>query len=389
MEKNFGNPNAINRILPAIIEYMRRLDFYTIAVSSAKHQKKYLNAFQNVLKRGIYLRGPENKKLTTLLSKKIGAPVISVASGHDALLLTLQSLHLQPSDEVIIPANAYPTAFAAALCGAKLTLVDVDKNGQLASSTVANAINRHTKAVIMVHLYGATGDIDAIDLLCKQKGIILIEDCAQAFGTTYKNKYVGTIGTVGCFSFYPTKNLGSFGDGGAISTKNKSLCIEIQKRTLYGETTRYNSTLIAGHSNLPELQAAGLIISLRNADTILRAKKQVASWYMEAIQRLSPRVVPLVSDEASTPALHLFVVRATRRDALRQSLAKRHIPTYIHYPTPVHLVPSFAHLGYKRGSFPNTELLAKEIISLPFHASMTKKDVLTVIHTISKFYTSF
>ncbi len=366
---------------------MSRPTFNALAITSPKLQKQYIQAFTHVLKRGIFLHGPQNKKLTKLLSQKIGTHVTLVASGHDALLLSIQSLHLKNTDEIIVPANAYPTAFAAALSGTKLVLADVDQNGQLSVHTVAAAITKNTKAVIMVHLYGATGDIDAVRHFCKKKHITLIEDCAQAFGTTYKHKNVGTFGALGCFSFYPTKNIGSFGDGGAICSPYASKITELRIRSFYGEKTRYKSTFIAGHSNLPELQAAGVQVALKNSQKNFANRKQIAIWYKNSLKHLLEFLQPLASDPSSDAVPHLFVILAKHRRQLQQFLTKRGIPTHVHYPTPIHRVRAFSYLGYTSGSFPIAESLAKKILSLPFHPSMTKSDVQSVARAITNFYT--
>ena len=366
---------------------MRGIDFYNLSLKSHK-QHSYLHAFSRVLGQGVFLRGQENARLRKQLIKLFGRYVTLVASGHDALLLSLQSLHLKSSDEIIIPANAYPTAFAVALAGSKIKLADVTFDGQLSAQSITTALTKHTKAIVMVHMYGATGDIDAIRDVCTKNAIYLIEDCAQAFGTTYKNKPVGTFGDIGCFSFYPTKNLGGFGDGGGIHVKQKTLYDEINKRTLYGETKRYQSTLLAGHSNLPELQAAALTISLKSAPKEFLRRKMVAQWYKKALRPLSPNIQTLSSDAHSNPTPHLFVIRAKKRNALQKYLHAHKIPTFIHYPIPIYKVPTFAYLKTVNETFPTTESLTQEIISLPFHGNMRKSDVLKIVSIITNFYTS-
>ena len=364
---------------------MSRLTFNSLAVTGSL-QKQHILAFTKILERGIFLRGPENTKLTKLLSQKFNSPVTLVASGHDALLLSLQSLHLRSADEVIIPANAYPTAFAVALSRSTLVLADVDDNGQLSVDSVTRTITKKTKVIIMVHMYGATGDIDSIRRICKQKNIVFIEDCAQAFGTRYKHKLVGTFGTFGCFSFYPTKNIGAFGDGGAICSPNKSRISQIQKLSFYGEKIRYKSMFVTGHSNLPELQAVGIQIMLKTSQKNFLARKRVSTWYKKSLEHLAPLVIPLQSNALSNAVPHLFVVRVKHRDKLIQFLAKQNIPTMIHYPTPVHLVRAFSYLGYRAGAFPVAETLADEMLSLPFSPSMKKSDIQSVTNALTAFY---
>lgn len=367
---------------------MRAITFNHLARETHSQQKQFLSAFRRILNRGIYLAGPENAALTQRLNMIFGKHCIPVGSGHDAILLSLQALSLGSTDEIIVPANAYPTAFAVSLSGAKVIFADVDDNGQLSADSVKRMITKHTKAVMLVHMYGLCADIETIIKICQKHRVLVIEDCAQSFGTLYQKKYTGTIGDIGCFSFYPTKNVGALGDGGAIRTKNTRIAARIKLLSMYGEHKRYESIVVAGHSRLAELQAAGIVISLTQASAEFQKRKRVARWYTQALGHpsLTPHIRVLTSHPASVPVIHLFVIRARHRDALQKYLTKQNIPTAIHYPHPSHLVKAFANLRYKKGDFPKAEQLSREILSLPYHAYMTKSDILRVIHHIRNFY---
>lgn len=372
-----------------ILSMDKNIDFNDVFLKAKKYSNKILKAVFKVIESKNYLSGKENRILENNLKKYLkGGNVVTVASGHDAILLALQSLDLKPEDEVIFPVNSYPTAFPVALTKAKLIPCDVDRNGLINVNEIAKKINKNTKVIILVHLYGLVVNIDEINKLVKGKNIILIEDCAQAFGSQYKNKPVGTLGDIGCFSFYPTKNLGTLGDGGAIWTKNNSYYQYFLEAKAYGEKNRYNSLFISGHSRLPEIQASILNIYFKNIKKGFDKKIKIAQYYEEKIKKsgLTKYVRILKSDIKSLPVQHLFVVEVKDRDQLRAFLESQSIPTLIHYPYPVHLVPAFSYLGYKSGDFPIAERLAKNILSLPFHPLMTKKQINYIIKLIKRFY---
>lgn len=359
------------------------INFNAVVQSARTRRHSLLSAFEKVIRRGIFLNGPENKKLEQLLRAILGQGMVTtVASGHDALLFALAALKLQSKDEVVFPVNAYPTAFPVVLSGVTPVPVDVDQNGQLDPLALKKAITKKTKVIIVVHLFGSVGSLQEIQRLCRQHKLILIEDCAQAFGSTYQKKPVGTFGDISCFSFYPTKNLGALGDGGAIWTKNKQLFDFFTAAKSYGEKNRYESNFVAGHSRLPELQAAGLRIYVKHINKEIELRQKVFGWYKNSLRW----VRLLESDQRSIPAPHLLVIEADTRDALQKFLKARGIETFVHYPHPVHLVPAFRFLKYPKGSFPVAERLASRILSLPFHPSMKKSEVFSIVQTIKTFY---
>lgn len=367
----------------------RAISFNSVTFSALQHKKDIFTSVSHVIQKGEYFNGSEIKKLETKLAKSLGKGyVTTTASGHDSLLLALASLHLQKDDEVIFPVNAYPTAFPVCLSHAKAVPVDVDENGQLDLVALKRKITKKTRAVILVHLYGLVGNIGEIIKVVKNKHITVIEDCAQSFGSLYKGKPVGTFGDIACFSFYPTKNLGTLGDGGAIYTPHKRVYDFFLKAKSYGEKTKYQSMFVSGHSRMPEIQAAILNTYLKTVQNDFAKRKKNAIYYKKRLGKapLLPFVRVLTSHPKSNPVAHLFVIEAKRRNSLQQFLAKRHIPTSIHYPTPIHLLPAFSHLGFKKGDFPVAENLAKNILSLPFHPYLSYKQIDTIVDTIEEFY---
>lgn len=366
---------------------MRSITFTHLHHHAKKFENEITSVIRQVIASGIFLEGPQVKKLEHALKQYLGTGhVITVSSGHDALSLALASLKLGHDDEVIIPANTYPTAFPVLMSGAKLRLADVDQNGQLDADSLLKHISGNTKAIIVVHLFGLTGDVRKIKKIARGKKIVLIEDCAQAFGTTFRGKPVGTFGDIGCFSFYPTKNIGTLGDGGAIWTKRKRIYQYVKQAKSYGETKRYMSKFPAGHSRIPEIQAGIINVYFSSHPQDQLNKEQVFAWYCKIMNqlKLSKRVRVLRSHPRSRPHHHLFVIEADRRDALRQYLDQEGIHTAVHYPISIHRLPFVRPTMKER--FPMSEKLSRRILSLPFHHYLTREDVLFICSKIKGFY---
>lgn len=366
-----------------------KIYFNEVSIKPKVYKQNILKSVSSLLDKGRFLNGQENQKLINNLRRFLGkGSVVLTASGHDALLYALQALHLSSRDEVIFPVNAYPTAFPIAQSGVKPVPVDVDQNGLIDPKQIVKKITKNTKAIVIVHLYGLVADVDGIKQLIKNKKIILIEDCAQAFGSTYKGKPVGTFGDISCFSFYPTKNLATLGDGGALWTKNKKFCKYFQQAISYGEKRRYQSEFIAGHSRLPEIQAGILNVYLRTINKDLQKRKRVFSYYQNlfATYKLNDRMKIIYDKQNSKPALHMLVIETQDRDGLKNYLRRNGLETLVHYPLPIHLLPAFSHLKFKRGDFPTAERLANNVLSLPFHSYLTKKQVEFIVKSIRNFY---
>ena len=367
-----------------------KIEFNDLNTRSRKHRREIKKLIDRIIDSNRCLDGPENKKLEkNLLGFLKEGLVTIVASGHDAIFLSLLSLKLKNIDEVIFPVNSYPTVFPIAQINAKAVPCDVDENGLIDPKEIVKKITRNTRTIIITHLYGLVCDVDEIKKVIAGKNIILIEDCAQAFGSKYKNKPVGTLGDIGCFSFYPTKNLGTLGDGGAIWTKNKEIYNFINMAKSYGEQKKYFSIFPSGHSRMPEIQAGILNIFFKVIEENFSKRKDLTKYYLKKINdlKLSPYIRALYPiNNLSVSVQHLFVISADNRDQLKKYLNENGIPNLIHYPYPVHLVPAFKYLCYKNGQFPVSEKLSKNILSLPFHQYLKKNQINHIIKLIKRFY---
>lgn len=369
-----------------------RIFFNSVSLLSQRTKKEIGKTIETIIDSGVFLNGDQNQKLEKNLQRFFGSGyATTTASGHDALILALSSLNLSKNDEIIFPVNAYPTAFAACLSKGKPVPVDVKENGQIDPQKLKEKITRKTKAIILVHLYGLVGEIESIEDIIKDKNIFLIEDCAQSFGSSYRGKPVGTFGDISCFSFYPTKNLSTLGDGGALWTRHKNLYEFFLKAKSYGESKRYWSEFISGHSRLPEIQAGVLNLYFENIEGDFLKKKKNTQDYIRKLRKegLANFVRVLESHSDSNPVLHLFVVEVKSRDGLVKYLKKRKIETLIHYPNPVHLLPAFSFLNFNKGDFPIAERLSKNIVSLPFHSHLTQTSITHVVKSIKAYYSSF
>jgi dTDP-4-amino-4,6-dideoxygalactose transaminase len=365
------------------------IQFNDVKIKAKKYKKQTLKKISEIIKSGVFLNGKENKKLKKNLSQFLGKGYVTLtASGHDSLLIALNSLNLSTKDEIIFPVNAYPSVFPVALSNGKPVPVDIGKNGLIDPNEISKKINKNTKVIIIVHLYGLVVDINKVKKIIKNKKIVLIEDCAQSLGSYYLKKLVGTFGDVSCFSFYPTKNIGTLGDGGAIWTKNKKLYEYFKKAVNYGEEKKYFSQFVSGHSRLPEIQAGILNIYLNNFKKSITLKRNVIKTYKKLIKkyRLDNKIRILFENKNSNPLLHLLVIECKNRNKLQKYLKKNKIPTFIHYPNPIHLVSAFSYLKYKQGDFPVAEKLSKNILSLPFHSSLSKNEINFIIKSIANFY---
>lgn len=361
----------------------------SVGIKARKHTTNILKRVSKIIDRGIFLNGVENNLLTRNLQKyfKKGLVVLT-ASGHDALLLAIESLDLTGDNEIIFPVNSYPTAFPIALSKAVPVPVDVNDNGLLDVKKVAKKITKKTRVIIAVHLYGLIADIKSLKRLIGDKKIYIIEDAAQAFGSRLSDKPAGVFGDISCFSFYPTKNLGAFGDGGALWTKNKSLYKRFLKAVSYGETKRYKSDFVSGHSRIPEIQAGILNIYFQEILKEARLKKEKLTLYLKFFQKagLLDKIRILYQNNSPGLVLQSLVVEVKKRDQLKKFLAKRGIGTQIHYPSPIHLQKAFSYLGYKMGDFPGAERLSKNILSLPYHPFITQNEVKYIVESIADFY---
>lgn len=338
-------------------------------------------AVARVLAGGWYILGQETAAFEAEFAAFCGLPYcVGVASGTDAVLLALKAIGVGPGDEVITVAHtAVATVVAIELAGARPVLVDVDPLSMTLDPVgLARAITPRTKAIIPVHLYGHPADLAGVQaqIAAQSHKIYLVEDCAQAHGAMYRSRPVGSWGDVASFSFYPTKNLGAIGDGGAIVTANPEIAERLKMLRQYGWKQRYVSDITGYNSRLDELQAAILRVKLAHLADRNQARRQLAAIYR---QELSNSGLILPAEQADCyHVYHLFVVQSQQRDRLQAYLQAKGVGTAIHYPVPIHLQPAYHHLGYPAGSLPITERLAQEILSLPMYPQLTPFDVLDI-----------
>ncbi|WP_205502738.1 DegT/DnrJ/EryC1/StrS family aminotransferase [Rufibacter psychrotolerans] len=319
-----------------------------------------------------------------------GGEVIGVGNGYDALVLSLKSLGITQGDEVIVPANGYiATINAVQQLGATPVFAEPDAHTyNLTAQSAASAVTSRTKVLLPIHLYGQACEMDALMQLCQQHDLALVEDFAQAHGAWYKGNRVGTFGKINATSFYPTKNLGAVGDGGAVVTQDEELAHWVRQHHNYGQTRRYEYAQVGVNSRLDSLQAAVLSVKLAALDTLNSERKKLAATYHQQLDAVGDLVLPQVGSDSTDHVYHLYVIRTARRDALQQYLLEKGIQTLIHYPIPPHLQKAYQHLGYKKGDFPITEELAATSLSLPLFPGMTEAEQDYVIEQIQAFFAS-
>jgi dTDP-4-amino-4,6-dideoxygalactose transaminase len=336
-------------------------------------------AVLGVLRRAEYVLGPSVAAFESNFAAYCGAQeAIAVNSGTSALHLALLALDIGPGDEVItVPATFIATAAAIRYAGATPVFVDIDpETWTLDPKAIEPAITPRTKAVIPVHLHGRLADMEAILAVARRHGLAVIEDAAQSHGAKRRGTRAGTFGDIGCFSFYPGKNLGACGEGGGIVTNDPALAERMRKMRDWGQNGRYNHELPGFNYRMDGIQGAILDIKLRHLPRWTDLRRAVAAQYDE---QLADVVISTPKKPAGYEHVyHVYAVRTPRRDALQTELKQRGIATNIHYPRPVHLQPSFADLGYRQGAFPQSEALAAETLSLPIYPELSSEAVAEV-----------
>lgn len=350
------------------------------------HEAEIIDAITKTLHSGRYILGEQVTKFEEEFANYVGAQYgIGVASGTDALFLSLRACNIGPRDEVItVSHTAVATVAAIDHTGAIPVLVDISVDTfNIDPEKIQQAITPRTKAIIVVHLYGLPADMDQIMTIAKKYGLFIIEDCAQAHGARYKGKRVGSFGDLGCFSFYPTKNLGALGDGGMVVTKSPDLAEKVRLLREYGWKKRYISEISGYNSRLDEIQAAILRLKLRTLDEDNAQRRIIAHKYLSLIQSDSVVVPQIPKDSESV--FHLFVIRTKLRDALQHYLLDKEVQTLIHYPVPIHLQPAYEKKCIIPVPLVNTENVASEVLSLPIYPELSLDDVDCVIDAIAKF----
>jgi dTDP-4-amino-4,6-dideoxygalactose transaminase len=350
------------------------------------HREEIDAAMHRVLASGSYVLGEEVEAFERELADYLGvAHTVGVGSGTEALRLALIALGVGAGDEVVSVAHtAAATVAAIEAAGATPVLVDVDPaTYTLDPAALERAVSPRTKAVVVVHLYGQGGDLGRLVELTRARGLYLIEDCAQALGGSYRRARLGSFGDVACFSFYPTKNLGAIGDGGAVATRNAELAQRVRLLRQYGWETRGVSRIPGYNSRLDELQAAVLRVKLRHLDQDNATRRALAAEYDQLLAG-APVVTPHTRPDGEH-CYHLYVIRSAQRDALRAHLMANAVHTMIHYPVPIHAQPAYLGRVARVGSLPVTERLAGEILTLPLYPELGRARVERVASAVRSF----
>lgn len=349
------------------------------------HIRQELNdVFQHVMDSGNFIMGSELDAFENEFASYCEVKhCIGVGNGLEALHLLLLAYGIGPGDEVIVPSNTFiATWLAVTQCGATPVPVEPDlRTHNIDPSLIASAITNHTKAIIPVHLYGQPADMDAINLIAIQYGLVVIEDAAQAQGSRYKGRRAGSLGHAAATSFYPGKNLGGMGDGGAVLTNDDAIADKVRRLRNYGSTKKYKHDLAGYNSRLDELQAAFLRVKLRYLDDWNTRRREIAKTYSSLLEG-SGNVLPLVLENVE-PVWHLYVIRSDKRDLMKIHLEKKGVSTVIHYPTPPHNQACYAN--NKFGRLPISEKLAHEVLSLPMSPDLSTQEIQHVVDSISSF----
>lgn len=349
-----------------------------------------ISSMQKVMENTHFILGSNVKKLEQDIAAYSQVEHgIGVASGSDALLLSLLGCGIKQGDEVITTAfTFFATAGAIARAGAKPVFVDIDpKTFNIDPTKLEEAITDHTKAIIPVHLYGQTADMDAIQQIANKHNLYIIEDAAQAIGSKYKERPVGTFGTTACYSFFPTKNLGAYGDGGMIVTNDAEIAERIRVLRVHGSKPKYYHHVLGFNSRLDELQAAVLNVKFKHLDEWSNLRRERAAYYTNALSEKLQSYVKVPYEEPFNHHIyHQYTIRVQDRDQLQRFLKDQDISTMIYYPKPLHLQPVFEDLGYKEGDLPETERACEEALSLPMFPELKQEQQDYVIQKITEFY---
>lgn len=350
---------------------------------------RYQEAFEQkaleVLRSGWYVLGKEVSAFEEEFAAYTGGNYcVGLASGLDALWIAFRLLGIGAGDEVLVQGNTYiASVMGITMNGATPVFVEPDTHFGIDVKDLERKITEKTKAVLVVHLYGIATPMDEIVSLCEKHNLKLVEDCAQSHGARYKGQMTGTFGDVGCFSFYPSKNLGAFGDGGAVIVKDEQLANDFRVYRNYGSEKRYYNKVVGTNSRLDELQAGLLRVRLQHLDELNQEKVQLARRYDRELT--NPKITLPVIPEDTTCVYHQYVVRCEQRDQLITYLNEREIGTIIHYPIPPHLAEAYRYLGHKEGDYPITEHLAKTVLSIPMYNGMTSEEQDIVIDALNQF----
>ncbi|MFZ0878536.1 MAG: DegT/DnrJ/EryC1/StrS family aminotransferase [Candidatus Acidiferrales bacterium] len=364
--------------------------FLNLQAQFASIRREILAAVTDVLESQHFILGPEVEALETEIAALTGCRyAIGCASGSDALMLAILALEIGRGDEVITtPFTFIATAGSIARAGARPVFVDIDPaTFNLDPAAIERAITPRTRAIVPVHLFGLTADMNAIEQIAVEHHLAVIEDAAQAIGARQEGRAAGSLGVMGCFSFFPSKNLGGAGDGGMVTTSNNNFADRLRVLRVHGARNKYEYEQAGMNSRLDALQAAILRVKLRHLEAWTARRRQNAGTYRDLFRefRLETALAAPVTPSGRTHVFNQFTIRVAHRDALREHLQHRGIPSEIYYPKPLHLQAAFASLGHKSGDFPAAEAASREVLSLPIYPELSEEQQRAVVAAIGDF----
>jgi len=368
---------------------MQRIPFFSLERHHQFIRDELNEAFRRVLKKGRFILDKELRQFEEeFAAYQKMKYCVGVGNGHDAILISLKALGLGRGDEVLVPSHTcHATWLAVVNSGARPVPVEVELlTYNINPLLVENSITKKTKAIIPVHLYGHPCRMDQLMATAKKFKLSVLEDNAQAQGALYKNKLTGTWGHCHATSFYPTKNLGALGDGGAIVTNDKKLFQFARAFSNYGSEEKDLHSIVGINSRLDELQASVLRLKLKKLNDWNRERRQYAKRYMESLKNVGDLQLPPVENRMEKPVYHQFVIQTKYRDKLKKYLNQKGIETAIHYPTPVHLQKAYSYLGYRQGSLPVAEQLSKTVLSLPIFVGLKPQEINAISTAIKNFF---
>ena len=352
-------------------------------------RKEMDKAIKGILESGYFVMGPQveafEQEMADFSDVKFG---VGCASGTEALQIALMTIGIEPGDEVITtPFTFVATAEVIVLFGARPVFVDIDPSTYCIDvEKIEKAVSKKTKAIIPVHLYGQAADMDSINAIAKKHDLPVIEDAAQAVGATYKGKRACGLGDMGCLSFFPSKNLGAYGDGGMVLTSNAQYAEQLRIIRNHGSSKRYHHTLLGLNSRLDAIQAAILRVKLSHLAEWNNARKDRAALYSELLK--DANVITPVTADTNEHVFHQYTILSEDRDGLRNHLDKAGISNAIHYPIPLHLQPAYKHLGYKEGDFPTAEEISHKVLSLPMYPELKEESIHYIANKIIEYLNS-
>ena len=367
------------------------ISFLDLKAQFAEIRHEIAKAVNGVLESQHFILGPEVEALEREIAEYVGVEyAIGCGSGSDALLLAQMAIGIEPDDEIITaPFTFAATAGSIARLRARPVFVDIDPDTfNIDERQIEAAITPRSRAIMPVHLFGLPANMDAILELARKHHLLVIEDAAQAIGARWKEKSIGSLGTFGCFSFFPSKNLGGAGDGGMITTNNSELAQRLRVLRVHGAKRKYQYELLGINSRIDALQAAILRVKLRYLNDWTQRRRRNAERYRELFAEygLMRQLILPCSQETSFHVYNQYSIRAPRRDELQVYLRDHGIQTEIYYPSPLHVEPAFKYLGYSAGDFPNAEATCREVLALPIYPELTHAQQRRIVVTISHFY---